>query len=146
MAPATICPLSLTSDLTAASVSSSDNESSLSSSAPGGSLLQQSAPLEYNITSPTPGQKVTGNVPVLGTVLFDPDEVSYYKVEISSVFNPEVWTTLGATRAEAVRAGLLEQLNTELLAPGDYTLRLVVVGFDDNFVATPYSVPITIGP
>jgi membrane peptidoglycan carboxypeptidase len=147
IAPATVCPLSLTEGLTAVSVSSSDSSSNLSSNnASGGSLLQQTAPLEYNITSPTPGQKLAGNVPVLGTVLFDPDQVSYYKLEISSGFNPEAWTTLGTNHTEAVRAGLLEQLNTEVLAPGDYTLRLVLVGADGNFVATPYSVPITIGP
>jgi hypothetical protein len=127
-------------------VSSNDSSSNLSSSNAASGSLQQTTPLEYNITSPTPGQKLTGNVPILGTVLFDPNQVASYKLEVSSSFNPEAWTTLGANHTEAVRAGLLEQLNTETLAPGDYTLRLVLIGSDGNFVATPYSVPVTIGP
>jgi hypothetical protein len=136
----------LTSDLTAVSVSS-DSDSNLSdNSSSTGSLLQQTTPLEYNITSPTPGQRVTGNVPILGTVLFDPNQVSHYVLEISAGLDPTEWTSLGSTHSEAVRAGLLEQLNTEIFAPGDYMLRLVLVGFDGNAVATPYSVPITIGP
>jgi hypothetical protein len=145
MAPATVCPLILTSDLTAVSVSS-DSDSNLSdNSSSTGSLLQQTTPLEYNITSPTPGQRVTGNVPILGTILFDPNQVSHYVLEISAGLNPTEWTSLGSTHSEAVRAGLLEQLITEIFAPGDYMLRLVLVGFDGNAVATPYSVPITIG-
>jgi hypothetical protein len=102
-------------------------------------------PLQYDITAPTPGQKLRGNVPVLGTALFDPAQVAYFKLEIGSGPVPTEWTTFGATHNQAVRAGLLETLPADALPPGEYTIRLALVGHDGNFVAPPFSVPVTVG-
>ncbi|MCB8943779.1 MAG: transglycosylase domain-containing protein [Ardenticatenaceae bacterium] len=144
MAPPSVCPISLTSSLQVSESGSSGSD--LSDSAGSGSVLQQSIPLEYNITAPTSGQKLSGNVPIIGTVLFDPAQVAYYQLEISSNLAPETWTLIGTSHTEAVRAGLLEQLNTEGLPPGDYVVRLLLVGPDGGTAVTPYSVPVTIGP
>ena len=145
MAPPTVCPISLTSSLTASDVSSSSG-SDLNSSSGSGSVLQQTVPLEYNITAPTSGQKLTGNVLIIGTVLYDPAQVAYYQLEISSSASPGVWTLIGTTHTEAVRAGLLEQLDTESLPAGDYTIRLLLVGPAGETAVTPYTVPVTISP
>jgi hypothetical protein len=144
MAPATVCPLSLVSSLPT-SQSPAASGSSGSGSSGSGSVLQDSVPLQYDITAPTPGQKLRGNVPVLGTALFDPAQVAYFKLEIGSGPVPTEWTTFGATHDQAVRAGLLDTLPADALPPGEYTIRLALVGHDGNFVAPPFSVPVTVG-
>jgi hypothetical protein len=95
------------------------------------------------ITQPTPGQVVTEGIPIMGTVQFSPEQADYYKLEIiGGQFNG--WTTIGTTHSESVVNGQLEFLpGTPGLQPGDYQLRLAVVG-NGNYVQEPYTVPFSI--
>ncbi|MGH2537070.1 MAG: transglycosylase domain-containing protein [Candidatus Promineifilaceae bacterium] len=103
------------------------------------------AGLSYRIDAPAAGQTVSGVVPILGIANFNPAEYAYYKVEIGQGAAPGAWTTLGATHSQPVNGGQLETLHAAGLPPGDYALRLVVVGRDGNFAA-PHVVPIRIAP
>ena len=93
------------------------------------------------ILSPTPGQVVSGETPVIGTVQFSPDQALYYKVEISGGQFGGNWVTVGDTHTNSVVNGQLEYLAA--LPPDNYQVRLVVVGHDGNFVQPPYTVPFT---
>jgi 1A family penicillin-binding protein len=99
----------------------------------------------YGITSPRPGQQVFGIVPITGTASFDPAYVQYYKVEISGG-SLDGWITLGETHSETVADGVLEYLHADALPPGEYVIRLVLVGMDGNFLQPTFDVPITIIP
>jgi hypothetical protein len=80
---------------------------------------------------------------VVGTANFDPTKVQYYKLEIGSGRSPTSWTTFGTTHSQRVSNGVLETLQAGALPPGDYVIRLIIVGNDGNFPA-PYSVPVTV--
>ncbi len=81
-----------------------------------------------------------------GTATFNPAEIEYFKVELSRRdVVPAEWITLGQTHTQPVVNGPLEVLDAASLAPGDYTVRLVLVKTDGNFLDPPYSVPIRIG-
>lgn len=81
-----------------------------------------------------------------GTATFNPAEIEYFKVELSRRdVVPAEWITLGQTHTQSVVNGPLEVLDAASLAPGDYTVRLVLVKKDGNFLDPPYSVPIRIG-
>jgi hypothetical protein len=80
----------------------------------------------------------------MGTAQFDPAQTQYYKLEIGNGRNPNEWTTFGTTHSQPVVNGVLEQLHADALSPGDYVIRLILVGNDGNFIGTPHSVPITI--
>ena len=136
MAPSAVCPVSK-----ARSVSGQvgENNSGGGASAP----VPQSA--SWRIDSPGPGERVSGLVPIVGTANFDPAEVQYYKLEIGSGHSPSSWTTFGTTHTRSVVNGVLETLQADALASGDYVIRLIVVRSDGNFPA-PYTVPITIVP
>jgi membrane peptidoglycan carboxypeptidase len=99
----------------------------------------------WHIDSPSPGEKVSGVVPIIGTVNFNPADVQYYKLEIGSGNSPTSWTTFGSTHRQSVNGGVLETLQAATLSPGEYVIRLIVVRNDGNY-PTPYSVPITIAP
>jgi hypothetical protein len=99
----------------------------------------------YAITEPDDGAEVYGVLPVVGTALWDPDRVLYYKVEIGQGEFPTEWLTLGETHSEPVENGTLEVLHADALEPGPYQLRLVLVKIDGNFM-TPYTIPITVIP
>jgi 1A family penicillin-binding protein len=98
----------------------------------------------YHIDSPQPGEEVYGVYPVLGTAAFDPARVSYYKLEIGGG-SLEGWVTFGETHNTSVADDVLEILHADALPPGDYTIRLVLVSTDGNFLP-PYRVPIKIVP
>lgn len=95
------------------------------------------------ITQPTPGQVVTEGISILGTVQFSPEQADYYKLEIlGGQFGG--WTTIGSTHSESVVNGELEFLPGKPgLQPGEYQLRLAVVG-NGNYVQEPYTVPFTV--
>jgi len=81
-----------------------------------------------------------------GTATFNPAEIEYFKVELSRRdVVPAEWITLGQTHTQPVVNGPIEVLDAASLAPGDYTVRLVLVKKDGNFLDPPYSVPIRIG-
>jgi len=89
------------------------------------------------ISSPGPGQVLSGDIPIIGTVQFSPAQALFYKVEIiGGAWSG--WTTIGSTHSAPVINGVLEYLGT--IPPGDYALQLVVVGHDGNYVQPPYQV------
>ena len=93
-----------------------------------------------------PGTRLDSRTVLTGTVTFNPSEIEYFKVELSRRdVVPAEWMTLGQTHTTAVVDGQLEVLDAASLAPGDYTVRLVLVKKDGNFLDPPYSVPIRIG-
>jgi len=97
------------------------------------------------ITQPGNGQVVTGNMPIVGTAQFSPGQAQYYKIEISGGQFAGNWFTLGDVHYNSVVNGQLELLQAEGLQPGQYTIQLVVVGNDGNYVQAPYQVTFTKG-
>ncbi len=99
----------------------------------------------YRITSPKPGDEVSGILPILGTADFDPEVVQFYKIElgIPQADGNVQWVTLGETHQTPVVNGQLEMLHADAMPPGDYFLRLIVVK-DSNYVGEPYTIPIVI--
>ena len=95
------------------------------------------------ITQPAQGQVITDGLPILGTVQFSPDQADYYKLEIIGEQFPG-WTTIGTTHSDSVVNGQLEFLpGFPGLRPGNYQLRLAVVG-NGNYVQEPYTVGFTV--
>ncbi|MFN8423598.1 MAG: transglycosylase domain-containing protein [Anaerolineae bacterium] len=93
------------------------------------------------------GTTLSSRTVLTGTATFNPSEIEYFKVELSRRdVVPAEWITLGQTHTSGVVDGPLEVLDAASLAPGDYTVRLVLVKKDGNFLDPPYSVPIRIGP
>ena len=104
------------------------------------------------ITDPNPARRFTITdqpVVVSGTVEFDPDLMQYWKVEIKGnnrrsyigedplartwAYN---WVTLDSTRTDSVNNGPLAVIPTwPTLSEGNWQLRLVVVGHNDEFLS-----------
>jgi len=95
------------------------------------------------ISSPTPGQTVSGTVPVMGTVTFTPQVASYFKVEIQGPQFPN-WTTIGNTHNGSVVNGQLDSFGATGLQPGQYQLRITVVGVNGNYLLSTAPVPIMV--
>jgi hypothetical protein len=100
----------------------------------------------YYILAPSPGSQVNGIVVVHGTALFEPTQVQHFKVEIGAGANPTEWQLVDDPGALPISNGALAQLAASSFPPGDYTLRLVLVGHDGNLVGEAHEVPIKIGP
>jgi hypothetical protein len=79
-------------------------------------------PGEIILTSPEPGQEVSGTVTLVGTV--DVDNFGFYKYEMAPQ-GTETWATISADR-KLVKEGDLGFWDTTTLTPGDYQLRLEV--------------------
>ena len=79
-------------------------------------------PEQLIITSPEPGQEVSGSVTLVGTV--DIPNFGFYKYEVSPQ-GTETWATISAGR-EIVQNGDVGFWDTSTLTPGDYQLRLLV--------------------
>jgi hypothetical protein len=79
-------------------------------------------PGEVILTSPEPGQEVSGIVTLVGTV--DVDNFGFYKYEVAPQ-GTDIWATISAGR-EIVRNGDVGLWDTSVLTPGDYQLRLEV--------------------
>lgn len=77
---------------------------------------------EIFLTSPVPGEEVSGAVTLVGTV--DMDNFGFYKFEVAPQ-GTESWATISANR-ELVKEGDLGFWDTSTLTPGDYQLRLEV--------------------
>jgi hypothetical protein len=100
----------------------------------------------YTIASPHPEQVITQTLPIIGTALFSPDNIDYYKITIQGpAFRNNEETTLGNTHTAPIRNGVLETLGAPSLPPGRYILRLILVQKDGNF-SHPFQVPIVIAP
>ena len=98
----------------------------------------------WHITSPAPGQLITSTVPITGTALFSPNDIAFYKVEFAHSAAPTTWVTMGETHTTPVQEGQLEVWHAGGLNPGSYTLRLVLVKPDGNWLP-PYTVPVRVG-
>jgi len=79
-------------------------------------------PGEIILTSPEPGQEVSGTVTLVGTV--DIDNFGFYKYEFAPQ-GTETWATISADR-KLIKNGELGSWDTTTLTPGDYQLRLEV--------------------
>lgn len=87
------------------------------------------------ITSPAPGEVLSGNIPIYG-VAFTPPGVTfaYYKIMVIGGPFPD-WTVLGNTHPEQYTTpSYLETFTAEALPPGEYRLRLVVFG-DQEYIS-----------
>ncbi|MCO5198947.1 MAG: transglycosylase domain-containing protein [Anaerolineae bacterium] len=102
------------------------------------------APAVWRISSPRPGDTLTGPTSIDGIADFDPQRVQFYKLEIKGAGTDNQWVTFGNTHDTPVANGRLEFLNADGLPPGDYEIRLIVVQWDGNYVGEPYTIPVTI--
>jgi hypothetical protein len=95
------------------------------------------------ITSPQPGETVTGTVQVSGTASWQPGQATYFKMEIvGPAF--QNWTTFGQTHDVPVINGPLDSFGAAGLAPGTYKLRIIIVGVDGNYLHVGPETPINI--
>jgi hypothetical protein len=84
------------------------------------------------ITSPAVGAQVNGMVAVSGSATHE--NFQFYKLEYGAGTNPAVWSYFdGGDRP--VQGGRLGALNAGALAPGTYSIRVVVVDASGNFPA-----------
>lgn len=97
----------------------------------------------WRIKSPSSGDVISINVPVVGTANFSRDQVLFYKVEWGRGEEPGEWVTMGQTHEQPVIGGQLEVWHAEGLPPGKYSLRLVLVKKDGNELP-PYKVTVTV--
>ncbi len=137
MAPPSVCPMGVARALLSPPTGEAGGAGDTGAPAPSG--------VTWRITSPAPGEQVSGAVPIIGTANFSTADIQYYKLEIGSGASPTSWTTFGTTHSSPVVNGVLETLYAGDLPPGQYVIRLIVVANDGNYPA-PYSVPITIVP
>jgi hypothetical protein len=100
--------------------------------------------LEYRLNL-APERTLPARTVLTGTVRYDPNVVEYYKVELGRGRRPEEWMTLGDVHREQVQDGPIEVLDAPSLPPGEYVVRLVMVGKDGNFLGQPYAVPVRLG-
>jgi penicillin-binding protein 1C len=91
----------------------------------------------WQIDSPRQDDAVSGTIQVIGTADFDPNNVQFFKVEIGRGANPDQWITIGETHNAPVIAGTLETLLTQAFEPGTYSVRLVLIRWDGNFLGEP---------
>ena len=96
------------------------------------------------ISSPAPNATITDATPIIGTAQFSSGQAVYYKLEIiGGQFGS--WTTIGQTQPNAVINGQLEILpGPPGLQPGQYRLRLNIVGVDGNDLVRSPEVPFNV--
>jgi hypothetical protein len=96
------------------------------------------------ISSPTNGQVVNDNIPIIGTVQFDTSIVGYYHFYIiGGPFGN--WTPLGvAGTGNNIVNGQLETLAAAGLPNGTYTLRLALMAPGGDAVQAPYEMQFTV--
>jgi hypothetical protein len=118
-------------------------------------------PVVVYITQPVPTRSFTvtdQNVPIVGTVIFDPAIMKYWKVDIrgtntrsfigADLFDRTLafdWVTIGSTRTDTVIEDTLAVVpGWPGLSTGNWQVRLVVVGLDDTFLMEPITIPFTL--
>jgi hypothetical protein len=143
MAPATVCPMSSLDFPDAVNAQPTPGSSIRESS---GAPAAAPASGNYYILSPSAGSQVSGIVRVYGTAMFEPAQVAYFQVEIGAGASPAEWLPVGEPGELPISNGTLAQLEANNFPPGEYTLRLVLVGQDGSPVGEPHEVPIKIGP
>ena len=96
-------------------------------------------PDEIILTSPEPGQEISGTVTLVGTV--NVDNFGFYKYEFSPQ-GADTWTTVSAGRDSLIN-GDLGLWDTSSLTPGDYQLRLEVTD-NQGQVYPPCVIPVRV--
>ena len=96
-------------------------------------------PGKLEITSPAPGENISGSIEIVGTV--DIPGFAFYKYEFA-LQGTDLWATISADR-EARKNESLGMWNTVALTPGDYLLRLVVTDGTGQALA-PCVIPVRI--
>ena len=89
-------------------------------------------PGQLEITSPKPGDEISGIVTLVGTVNLP--NFGFYKYEVA-LRGTENWSTISA-QSEAKINEDLGILNTTVLTPGDYLLRVVVLDNATQVIGT----------
>jgi hypothetical protein len=89
-------------------------------------------PGELEITSPKPGDEITGTVTLVGTVNLP--NFGFYKYEVA-LRGTDIWSTISA-QSETKKNEELGVLNTSVLTPGDYLLRVVVLDNSTQVIGT----------
>jgi LysM repeat protein len=89
------------------------------------------------ITSPLPGQTVTGIISLIGTASVE--NFSYYKLEIRPS-SARTYTIYDRFTAPVVNASLGD-IDTSIFRPGAYWIQLTVVQ-DQSHVLTPCAIPV----
>jgi hypothetical protein len=97
-------------------------------------------PGQIEITSPAPGEKVQGEVELIGTV--NVTDFGFYKYEVGQS-GAEEWRTIAAAN-ELVLDGLLGKWDTTQFVPGDYLLRIVVTDNKGNTHEPPCVIPVQV--
>ena len=92
------------------------------------------------IASPGNGQTAEGDLPVTGTASID--GFQFYKLEWLGPADPEQWNWFAGSEHPVV-GSVLGVLNTSGFAPGNYTIRLVVVDNTGNY-PSPCTVQIVV--
>ena len=106
--------------------------------------------VEAYISYPTPGLVLPAGsgLDIQGSAVFSQDQAAFFKVEIQGGPWPN-FVTLGDVNNWKNRSGVsndvLESIMPGVLTPGTYTLQLVVVRGDGNFVQAPYQVQFSVG-
>ncbi|NLX08418.1 MAG: penicillin-binding protein [Chloroflexi bacterium] len=104
-----------------------------------------SGPIVAQIMSPAPGATIPNSQPVeiIGTAAFSPSQATHYKVEIKG--GPwENYVTVHQDHPNTVANGMLESIAPYDLMPGNYVIRLIVIGRDANWAATSPEIPFTV--
>jgi hypothetical protein len=105
---------------------SGDSAAILNATAPASEVQSASGngcvPGEIILTSPEPGQEVSGTVTLVGTVAVD--NFGFYKYEVAPQ-GEDAWSTISAGR-DPVTNGDVGLWDTTAMTPGDYQLRLEV--------------------
>jgi hypothetical protein len=82
------------------------------------------------IVSPASGAVLDGPVPVVVTVRFEASAGRSYRVELGAGDTPAQWTPLGDPRGDPVIETAVVDLDPRGLAPGVYTVRLLLAEAD----------------
>jgi hypothetical protein len=93
---------------------------------------QGCVPGQLDITFPKPEDEISGIVTLVGTVNLP--NFGFYKYEVA-LRGTENWTTISA-QSEVKKTEDLGILNTTVLTPGDYLLRVVVLDNDKQVIGT----------
>ena len=93
---------------------------------------QGCVPGELEITSPKPGEEISGTITLVGTV--DLPNFGFYKYEVA-LRGSDIWSTISA-QSETKKNEDLGILNTTVLTPGDYLLRVVVLDNSTQVIGT----------
>lgn len=93
---------------------------------------QGCVPGQLEIASPKPGAEVGGVITLVGTVNLP--NFGFYKYEVA-LRGTDVWSTISA-QSEPKKNEELGILNTTVLTPGDYLLRVVVLDNSAKIIGT----------